>query len=148
VKTLFRRILEDRTNASRTTTPSLLFEEKKFRNTEITTRLLNAYLSVFYKHAELAVAREMFWSVFEDVGSTRSPRSYLEALVRCANPPRKFERDLALSFSEELWLKWQQLEEASALKPRLVERAHVAMIRALAMYVISPFSWSCFFAII
>lgn len=144
VKTLFRRILEDRTDAPRTTTPSLLFEEKKFRNTEITTRLLNAYLSVFYKHAELAVAREMFWSVFEDVGSTRSPRSYLEALVRCANPPRKFERDLALSFSEELWLKWQQLEEAgldnqSALKPRLVERAHVAMIRALAMYVISLF---------
>lgn len=142
VKTLFRRILEDRIDAPRTTNPSLLFAEKKFRNTEITTRLLNAYLSVFYKHAELAVAREMFWSVFEDVGSSRSPRSYLEALVRCANPPRKSERDLALSFSEELWLKWQQLEETgldnkSAMKPRLVERAHVAMIRALAMYVIS-----------
>jgi hypothetical protein len=140
VKALFQRILDDVPNAPRTTASSLPSQEKKFRNVEITTRLLNAYLSVFYKHAELSVAREMFWRLFEDVGPTRNTRTYLEALDRCANPARKIERDLALSFGEEVWLKWQQLEEmgranGSALNPRLVERAHVAMIRVLAMYV-------------
>lgn len=142
VKALFQRILGDRTNAPKITIP---FEEKKFRNIEVTTRLLNAYLSVFYKHSELAVGREMFWSLFEDVGSTRSSRTYLEALERCANPSTKNERELAVGFSEELWLKWQQLEEAgldngSALNPRIVERAHVAMIRVQAVYVFSLIS--------
>jgi len=137
VRALFRRILEDRSSTP-PTPPSLPFQEKKFRNVEITTRLLNAYLSVFYKHADLSVAREIFWHLFEDVGPARSARTYLEALQRCANTSRKIERDLALSFAEELWLKWQQLEEAgldngSALNSRLVERAHVAIIRVLAI---------------
>lgn len=139
VTALFRRILEDRTNTSSPSARSLPFEEQKFRNVEITTRLLNAYLSVFYKHAELQLAREMFWRLFEDVDVTRSARSYLEALQRCANPLRKVERDVALGFSGEIWRKWAQLEEAarldngSGLNARLVERAHTAMIRILAM---------------
>ena len=65
---------------------------------------------------------------------------YVEALERCANAKRKIERDVALKFADELWIKWLEAEQASKTRddknpndPRLIERAHVAMVRVLAM---------------
>ena len=140
-KVLFERIVEDRNSANPTATasPSLPFSDRKFKNVKITTRLISSYLSVFYKHALLKTSQEMFWKVFEEHGVSRSLRVYVEALERCGNARRKIEREIAAKFANELWIKW--CEEEQALKThdktsdvsRLIERAHVAMVRVLAM---------------
>ena len=69
----------------------------------------------------------------------RSLRVYVEALERCGYTKRKIERSVALKFADELWIKWCEAELALKTRnkkpndPRLVERAHVAMVRVLAM---------------
>ena len=141
VKALFQRILEDRksANPTATATPSLPFSDPKFKNVDITTRLIASYLSIFYRHASLETSREMFWKIFEEHGVLRSLRVYVEALERCGNTKRKVERNVALKFADELWIKWCEAEQALKTQnkkpndPRLIERAHVAMIRVLAM---------------
>ncbi|KAJ3501788.1 hypothetical protein NLJ89_g9181 [Agrocybe chaxingu] len=87
-KLLFNRILQDRSDAASSATVSLPFAEKKFRNVELTTRLLTSYLSIFYRHASLETSRELFWTLFEEIGVQRSPRTHVEALERCANARR------------------------------------------------------------
>jgi hypothetical protein len=143
VKALFQRILEDRksTNPIPTTTLSLPFSDRKFKNVDISTRLIGSYLSVFYKHAFLETCQEMFWKIFEEHGVLRSLRLYVEALERCGNTRRKIERSVALNFADELWIKWCETEQAlkaqthnkKLIDPRLIERANVAMVRVLAM---------------
>ena len=140
VKILFERIVEDRnsTNPTATATPSFPFSDRKFKNVDITTRLIASYLSVFYRHSPLETSREMFWKIFEEHGVPRSLRVYIEALERCGNARMKFERNVALKFTDELWAKWLEAEQALKThddkkpnNPRLIERAHVAMIRVL-----------------
>ena len=139
VKILFERILEERNTDNPTATPSLPFSDRKFKNVEITTRLVNSYISVFYRHAPLETSQEMFWKIFEEHGVHRSSRVYVEALERCGNTKRKVERDVALKFADELWIKWCEKEQASKIQtrdkklycPRLIERAHIAMLRVL-----------------
>ena len=141
VKILFQRIVEDRnsTNSTATATPSLPFSDRKFKSVDITTRLIASYLAVFYRHALLETSRELFWKIFEEHGVVRSLRAYVEALERCEHTSRKFERSLALKFADELWIKWSEAERTLKSQnkkpndPRLVERAHVAMVRVLAM---------------
>ena len=60
VKILFNRILQDGSGSTPTATASLPFIRKKFRNVELTTRLLSSYLSVFYRHASLESSRNLF----------------------------------------------------------------------------------------
>ena len=55
-------------------------------------RLLEAYLSVFYRHATLDAARVAFWNLFEDLGLEKTPRIYVEALERCGNAHKGHER--------------------------------------------------------
>jgi hypothetical protein len=87
----------------------------------------------------------MFWKIFEEHGVLRSLRVYVEALELCGNTKRKIERDVALKFPDELWIKWCEAEQVfkvqahdkKPIDPRLIERAHVAMVRVLEMYVLS-----------
>jgi hypothetical protein len=53
---------------------SLPFADKVFRGVELNSKLLGAYLSVFYRYATLDVARGLFEKVFEDVDLERTPR--------------------------------------------------------------------------
>jgi hypothetical protein len=145
VKILLNRIIEERKGSEPVATPSLPIAERKFRNVEITPRLLGAYLSVFYKHGSLDTSRELFWKLFDDLNVTRTPRIYVEALERCGNARRGPERQTAVPFADQLWDQWIALEDSACragkpLPSRLVERAHIAMIRTLAVYV--PFSMS------
>ncbi|KAF8154238.1 hypothetical protein B0H34DRAFT_773588 [Crassisporium funariophilum] len=142
VKLLFNRIIEDRGLSTSAATASLPFSEQRFRSVELSTRLVSAYLSVFYNHASLETSRELFWKIFEDLEVARSPRVYLEALERCGNARRGHEREVGLQFAEEVWVKWREMEVAGQhldeespkkINPRMVERAHVAMIRVLAI---------------
>ena len=141
VKILLQRIIEDRnsTDSTATATASLPFSNREFKKVDITTRLIASYLSVFYRHASLETSREVFWKIFEEHGVVRSLRVYVEALERCANTRRGLERMVALKFADELWLKWREMEQAlktddrKLSDPRLVERAHVAMVRVLAV---------------
>ncbi|KAF8816887.1 hypothetical protein BYT27DRAFT_6951503 [Phlegmacium glaucopus] len=142
VKVLFQRIVEDRnsTDSTSTPTPSLPFSERKFKSVDITTRLIASYLSIFYRHASLETSRALFWKIFEEHGVVRSLRAYVEALERCANARKGAERAVALKFADELWIKWLETEQAwktthnvKRSDPRLIERAHVAMVRLLAV---------------
>lgn len=141
VKFLFERILEDRNTANPSATPSLPFSDQKFKNVEITTRLIGSYISVFYMHASLEVSQEIFWKIFEEHGVVRSLRVYVEALERCGNTKRRFEKDISLKFADKLWITWSEEEQASKIQThdkklydsRLIERAYAAMIRVLAL---------------
>jgi len=141
VKVLLQRIIEDRNSTNSTSTPtlSLPFSDRKFKNVDITTRLIASYLSIFYKHASLETSRDLFWKIFEEHGVVRSLRVYVEGLERCANTRRGTDRAVALKFADELWIKWRETEQAlkthdaKPSDPRLIERAHVAMIRVLAV---------------
>lgn len=140
VKILFNRILQDRSDSTPAATPSLPFIQGMFKDVELTTRLLSSYLTVFYKHSTLEYSRDLFWTLFEDLGLTRSARTYVEALERCANARKGVERETGLRFAQELWVKWCSIEQVGSvdgrpLNPRLIERAHIAMIRSLSVYV-------------
>ena len=136
---LFARILED-TGLAAAGEESSPIAANVFKNVKLTPRLVNSYLSIFYKHADLETSRQEFWKSFEDLGVQRTLRSYVEALERCAHTRWEPERELALVFGKELWEKWEAAEAAAGLDAprrdaRLVERWHAAIIRLYAVYV-------------
>ncbi|KAF5381887.1 hypothetical protein D9757_007554 [Collybiopsis confluens] len=119
---------------------SSIFEEiGKFSGVKITTRLINSYLSVHYRHGSIQAAKELFGRVFEEVGERgaevgvigsesntgtgtgvmRDARTYVEALERCAIAKKgkaksvngEGERELALVWAEEIMEKFKELEE-------------------------------------
>ena len=59
VEALLQRIVEDRNSTK--STAALPFSARKFKNAEITARLIASFVSVFYKHAFLEKSREVFW---------------------------------------------------------------------------------------
>ena len=138
IQLLMERIIAEQSGANPTATASLPFSGQKFRGVELTSRLLGAYVSVYYKHASLDASRELFWTLFDDLRISRTPRIYVEALERCGMARRGSERELAVPFADQLWEKWSALEDAAIrdgqpLPARMVERAHIAMIRTLAL---------------
>ena len=133
-RTLFYRILAEVEGKRDTTLPS----EYKFQHVTLTTRLLNSYLSIFFRHSSLEESRDMFWKLYDELGIERSPRTYVEALERCGRTRKGRERPIATQFAEELWERWQAIEQSKQdcslpLSPRFIERAHTAMIRTLAL---------------
>ncbi|EKM52656.1 uncharacterized protein PHACADRAFT_149497 [Phanerochaete carnosa HHB-10118-sp] len=128
-KMLFSQLLDDSRRA-----------EGVFAHVQLTPRLLNAYLSVHYRHSPIETWRELFQTVHTDVGVSRNAYSYVEVLERCAIAS-KAERPTALRFAEGVFPEWCALEDAwRAAGPlevvanaRLIERAHAAMIRVLAL---------------
>ncbi|KAF9484173.1 hypothetical protein BDN70DRAFT_798221 [Pholiota conissans] len=138
VKILLNRIIDERKGLEPVATASLPIADQKFRHVEITSRLLGAYLSVFYKHASLDASRELFWKLFDDFDVPRTPRICVEALERCGNARRGHERTTVVPFADQLWEQWIVQEDSASragkpLPSRLVERAHIAMIRTLAV---------------
>jgi hypothetical protein len=141
VELLFTGILEDTglDPSHDPNTDNVLPSEKKFKNVQLTPRLLNSYLSVFYNHSSLATSQKLFWELFDEHCVPRSARTYVEALERCGNAKRGHARELALSFADEIWTKWQTMEDSGqdtngrALSGRVIERAHMAFIRVLTL---------------
>lgn len=106
----------------------------KFRDIRPSNRLLNAYLSVHYRHNSFEKSRGVFWGVFERFGIKRNPRTYLEAMNKCAHVGRQ-DRDAAHGFAREIMEQWETLEDSDAgskLDGRVVERMHVLYIRVLS----------------
>ena len=106
----------------------------------ITPRLLTAYLSVFYAHASLETAHEMFRTVFAEHGLTKEAFALVEALERCAGARRGSERAYVRSFAVDAWQEWTAFEnkDAQALtrarnSARHIQRAYAARIRVLAL---------------
>lgn len=112
-----------------------------FSHVELTSRLLNAFLSVHYTHALLGESTQLYHTLFAEYGVAKNAWTYVEALERAARANRGPERADSLKFAREVWAEWQPLEEAwwrregrnqARLDARLVERAYVAMIRVLS----------------
>ena len=152
VKALFQRIIEDRDNLNPTATGTSLPFSTENSKTLIS---LHDYLSVFYRHSSLETSQELFWKIFEVHGVLSSLRVYVEALERCGNTKRKVEKNLALKFAYELWIKWceeaalkTQTQDKKPNDPRLIERAHLAMVHVLAMWVVSTLCFALFSGLI
>lgn len=147
IQILFDRILYDSglKNLSDPTDGGALPAEQKFQHVELTSRLVNSYLAVYYRHAPFEDARDLYRRVFTECQVPRTGRTYVEALERCAISRRGYERTIVLDFAEEVWAEWKKLEDAGhengrPLSGRIIERAHIAMIRVLALCVDSPLS--------
>ncbi|KAJ7160978.1 hypothetical protein C8R46DRAFT_357307 [Mycena filopes] len=139
VQALFQRVLEDTgRDQERSTADSVFPGQAKFKHVDLSVRLVNSYLSVHYQHSSLEASEVLFWEVFDRVGLTPDARSYLEALERCGRSKRGRERAVGLDFAEKVWAKWLALEDAGRahahpVDSRMVERAHVAFMRVLAL---------------
>jgi hypothetical protein len=156
---LFQQILRPQSSLFR-------LASNPFRETRLTTRLVNAYLSVHLAHAlSLTSARETWektWSdpVLAQSGVKPNGWTYLIGLEKCATGNRhlvsKSDREEASSWGPSLWedyLSWR--EEASrklpsdlsniGLGPRQVERAWRAIIRIHALCEDLPTSFSLLF---
>ncbi|PPQ83219.1 PPR2 [Psilocybe cyanescens] len=140
VRMLLDAILRDRNSVSSLSSLSepSSSSSKKFRDVELSPRLVGSYLSVFYNHASLEKSREVFATIFDRLGVTCTPRLYVEALERCAIARRGPERTVAVAFSDEVWEQWSALEDTvryngRPLEARFVERANVARVRMLAI---------------
>ncbi|KAG5635390.1 hypothetical protein H0H81_011449 [Sphagnurus paluster] len=137
---LFDRILHDTGLKKFSDIPDsgATFLDEKFKDVEMTPRLLNSYLSVYYRHSSLETARTLYQTLFEEYGIPRTARTCVEALERCAIARRGHERTIAPTFADEVWTQWQSLEETGRdgerlLSGRIIERAHIAMIRILSL---------------
>lgn len=147
VEALFQRVLDDtgrgRSSASVEGAPSV----GAFSEVALSPVLVNSYLSVHYRHGDIGHLRNLFGEIFEEAGTERTPRSYVEALERCAYEESGPSRDVAYEFAEELWTSWLEVEpqlRTEGATARLIERARAAMIRTCALSV-SPFSLPPFF---
>jgi len=142
-RALFNRILQDRSlsleEAHHSPQGGLLVG--RFAHVALTPVLLNAYLSVFYRHASIETSREAFDSLFNDSSSAQALHpdeyTYINALERCAIA-RAEDRHIAARWAEDIWLRWE-VTEAKVGKgnvgssARLIEKAHTAMRRVLIL---------------
>ena len=77
----------------------------------------------------------LFWKVFEDLGLglERTPKIYMEALKRCGNACRGHKRREVVGLQN-----WKIIEEnahvaGKPIHPQTLKRAHIAMMRTLAV---------------
>ncbi|KAG1895520.1 uncharacterized protein F5891DRAFT_1057857 [Suillus fuscotomentosus] len=136
-RALFDRILQDANPTSRSSSNMPPDPLAGRFNVRLTPRLLNAYISVYYSHASLERARDVFERLLSSFGVDLmgDSRTYADALERCALS-RPHERDIAGKWVDELWARWEELEREWAngatettVTARLVERAHTAVRR-------------------
>ncbi|KAL4257157.1 hypothetical protein AB1N83_011561 [Pleurotus pulmonarius] len=139
VQSLFRRI---HPLAAKSTASSSRYDDA-FANVTVSTRLVNSYISVFYRHSSLRTSMDLFNEFFEKMGVERNARSYTEALTKCAMSKQGADKDTALGFATSIWDRWLSLERdmredanrgGKALDGRIVERARTLMIRVLAIH--------------
>lgn len=137
-KNLFEGILHD-TQHSQTSSPHDLGNGPPllFKNVRVSTQLINAYLSVLYRHGKIGEARCLFNTLFEEIGTKRNFHSYVEVLEACRRWSRiKPRRDEVLKFTEEVWELLQTdpgvHEELFSVRARLIERANVSLIHVFS----------------
>lgn len=142
-RALFDRILQDTNTTSYSPSdahPGVL--AGKF-NVALTPRLLNAYMSVYYSHASIESAHEVFDRLFSPggIGFVGDARTYIDALERCALAKSR-EPDVVRKWVDELWTRWEELEHGwvngatkTTVTARLVERAHTAVRRVHLLLV-------------
>ncbi|KAF5327957.1 hypothetical protein D9758_016780 [Tetrapyrgos nigripes] len=131
---LFHRILHDTGRTPVSDLDAVFPSEARFNNVQITTRLVNSYMSVHYKHSSLESAKNLFGKVFEEAGVEKDARTYLEAMQICSMAPKR-EREVALQFADELYREWTKMENDSRNKisARTVEKVHAAYIKILTL---------------
>ena len=135
-RALFSRI--SRPSPDPTVSPSAPRPLPAFPDVHVTPRLLTAYLSVFYAHAPLETAHEMFRTVFAEHGLAKDALALVEALERCAGARRGPERAYVRSFAADAWQEWTAFEDARTVtrarnNARHIQRAYAARIRVLAL---------------
>jgi len=106
----------------------------KFSGVQLTPRLIASYLSIFFRHAPMALSETMFWTIYDQLQVPRTARVYVEALEACT---RCTNRDVAIKFSTDVWVKWREVEDSGqdinkALDARMIERAYAAMMHLYA----------------
>lgn len=135
-RALFSRIIRQSPDpTSSPSGPSLL---PALPDVHVTPRLLVAYLSVFYAHAPLETAHEMFRKLSAEHGLAKDALALVVALERCANARRGSERAYVRSFAGDAWQEWTALENERKLTrarnyARHIQRAYAAQIRVLAL---------------
>ena len=143
---IFNSILQDKVlsfNEARHSAPGGI-PAGRLAHVELTSVLLNAYLSVFYSHASIETSQEAFDSLFGDSSNVQvlqpDEYSYINALERCAIA-RAEDRHIAARWAKDVWRRWEATE-ATGLREgkrnvgsfaRLVEKAHTAMRRVLTL---------------
>ncbi|KAL5520446.1 hypothetical protein ACEPAG_9670 [Sanghuangporus baumii] len=139
VDTLFERILAE--TGLHPSSPRAPFGDTQtsiqgpFSRVLLTASLVNSYLSVHYMHDTLENSHKLYKEVFLRIGVEKSPRTYIEALERCAGAERE-ERGVAKEFAEGVWREWIEVERRLnpyTVDARMIERAYAAMIRMLAL---------------
>ena len=141
---LFSRILADNKAASHERNSDAEEPSRPvFQHVKLTSKLLNAVLSVHYIHSSFDTCSRVFRTLHAEHGVPRNIWSYLEILDRCARAKKGPERLAALQLAEEAWEEWTVLEAAwragstdsatKGMSPRMLERVHVTMIRVLAL---------------
>ena len=147
-RALFDRILQDRSLSSQEVhhAPQGGLLVGAFARVELTPVLLNAYLSVFYRHASIEASRETFDALFNDAPGAQALHpdeyTYVNALERCATA-RTEDRHIAVQWAKDVWRRWEGTEEKGLRDgkvnvgsfARMVERAHATMRRVLILYV-------------
>jgi len=111
-----------------------------FKQVRITAPLLNSYLSVYYSHARFSTSRDLYGSVFQGFGVEKDVYSYVEALEMCTCV-NKGTREHALRLAQDIWGDWERFidnprspPKSDTILPRLIERAHIALIRIYALH--------------
>jgi hypothetical protein len=142
---LFGRILVAHGRAPPDTDPDAEpLDPRAFAAATLTPRLLGAFLSVHYAHANTRACAELWDRLWRMSGVAPSARVVVEALERCANAPKR-EREDAQAWADKLWETWAPAERAwrarnlvvdselAGMSARLVERAHVARVHLFTM---------------
>ena len=136
-KNLFEGILHDTERPQEPPSKPNYESLMLFKDVLVSTQLLDAYLSVYYSHGKISVSRDLFKTLFEEVGVKRSFSSYVKALEWCARwSYDKSRRDQALEFAEEVWeLLHKDVSVHRGMlstRARLIERATLALIRVFS----------------
>jgi hypothetical protein len=141
---LFSRILDSRSADREAASSHEALEARDFADVQITPRLVNSHLAVYYAHGSTDACRARWTELWSRVAPATTPiaRSFVEALERCANARRGRDREAALAWTqEELWPAWEAAEQTwrrgesglVGMDARMVERAQAAFIRLLAV---------------
>ena len=112
----------------------------RFKHVELTSGLVNAYLSVHYAHSPLEDCVELYRSLFTELAVLKTAKTYVDALERFSKV-KKDQRAIVKPIADEIWAEWEAVETAwrkgdsqsLQVSARLVERANAAMIRLLSM---------------
>lgn len=122
---LFERVVHDARTAL-TEPPNVV--HYPFSGVQITTRLLNSFLSVYLKHATYAQARRAYnraWSTFTpETGFKNPPRpngwTYLIVVDRCARGKlSKEDREVAADWGRETWQAYREWAKVTMADPTL-----------------------------